>query len=480
MSLWSFKDIMKAVGGECSASEEDNWGAKGLSIDSRTLNAGDVFIALQGDDKDGHDYVEEAITKGALAAIVSRSDLGVDPQKLIVVPDTMKALEGLARAARARTGATIIGVTGTVGKTTTKEMLATAFSSLGQTHASQKSYNNHWGVPYSLATLHAGCDAGIFEMGMNHAGEIEVLTQQVKPQIAIITTVTEVHMGFFDDGLDGVARAKSEIFTGVEKGGSVILNKDNAYYDFLSKKAKEEGVAHIYGFGESSNADAYIVECIEAANGSRAKLKILDEDVTLSLQIAGRHFVHNALATLLAVKVAGEDIQKAAKALERQEAVPGRGAREYLDIGESANPVTLIDESYNASPAAMKAAFKVLALIDPGRGGRRIAVLGDMLELGDQSPKLHADLAFPLQAADVNLVYTCGPLMKNLHDSLPEGKKGTHKENSRSLAQIVPDVLVPGDVVMVKGSLGSKMGTVVEALRALPDKLKKKKVRESH
>ena len=218
---------------------------------------------------------------------------------------------------------------------------------------------------------------------------------------------------------------------------------------------------------------ARLVDCLEAANGSRVKAMILDEEVSFTLQVAGRHIAQNAMAVLAAVKLAGGDIQKAAKAIERQEPIVGRGKREILETDQKDNPITLIDESYNASPAAMNAAFKVLALVDPGRGGRRIAVLGDMLELGKESDKHHADLALPLKAANIDLVYTCGKHMKNLHDRLPANQRGEHKETSKELAEIVPDVLVPGDVVMVKGSLGSKMGLVVEALRALPLKFKK-------
>ncbi len=470
MTLWSSAEADKATGGKSTK----EWTATGVSIDSRSVQKGDLFIALVGDNNDGHDYLVQAFENGASAALVSKIPDGMDRKAFLVVDDTFKALQDLGAVARERTGAKVIGVTGSVGKTGTKELLATGFGALGQTHASVKSYNNMWGVPLSLSNMHAGSDFGIFEMGMNHPDEITPLTKQVKPDIAIITTVQGVHAENFDNGMEGIANAKAEIFDGLKPGGTAILNRDNEWFDHLKAKAEARG-AKVVSFGES-DADAKIIECLEAANGSRVKADIMGEVVDYSLQIAGRHIVQNSLAVLLAVKVAGQNVQKAAAALAKQQAIAGRGAREFLDIGESDNPVTLIDESYNASPASMNAAFKVLALIDPGRGGRRIAVLGDMLELGKQSPQLHADLVLPLKTADVDLVYTCGKNMKKLHDNLPANQRGEHRDTSAELAQIVPEVLIPGDVVMVKGSLGSKMGLVVEALRALPVKLKKGKV----
>lgn len=465
--IWSSKDAVAATQGK----GEGTWSATGMSIDSRTTQAGDLFVALMGENGDGHAYVAKAIEKGAVAAIVSHAVEGVALEKLLIVKDTLKAMEDLGRAARARTAAKVIGITGSVGKTGTKEMLATALSVQGQIHASIKSYNNHWGVPLSLAGMHAGTDFGVFEMGMNHANEITPLSQMVKPDIAIITTIAPVHIEFFDNGMDGIIDAKAEIFDGVVDGGAVVLNRDNESFDILKQKAEAKNLK-AYSFGEHKGADAKILDCLEAANGSRVKANILGEDIQFSLQIAGRHIACNALAVLLAVKLAGADIQKAAKAMARQEPIIGRGKREFINVGVKDNPITLIDESYNASPASMSAAFKVLALVDPGRGGRRIAILGDMLELGKDSAKMHADLALPLKAANVDLVYTCGKHMKNLYENLPANQRGAHKETSKELGQIVPDVLVPGDVVMVKGSLGSKMGLVVEAMRTLPEKFK--------
>lgn len=470
-NLWTAKDAAAATGGTASGS----WTASGVSIDSRTVQKGDLFIAIAGENGDGHAYAADALRSGASAVVVSHAVEGVNPDQMLLVADTFKAMQDLGQGARSRTGAKIIGVTGSVGKTGTKEFLAAAFGSLGQTHASKKSYNNHWGVPLSLSNMHAGSDYAIFEMGMNHTGEIIPLSQQVRPDIAIITTVEPVHVGNFPDGVEGIAKAKAEIFSGMSEEGQAVLNRDNPWFDLLKDSAHAKGVK-VFSFGEHDNADARLINCLEASNGSRVSADILGERIDYVLQLAGRHHAMNSLAVLLAVKLSGGDIQKAAKGLSKQEAIAGRGKRELLDIGDKSNPVTLIDESYNASPTSMRAAFKVLALIDPGRGGRRIAFLGDMLELGSDGPRHHADLAMPLKAANVDLVYTCGTSMKSLHDSLPANQRGMHKDTSAELAQIVPEVLVPGDVVMVKGSFGSRMGTVVEALRALPEKMKKREI----
>lgn len=471
-TIWTAKDARAAMKGVCSG----DWQASGISIDSRTIQKGDLFFAIVGDNSDGHLYVADAIQKGAVAAVVSKSIDGVPAEKMVMVADPFKAMQDLAIAARARSNATIIGITGSVGKTGTKEFLASAFRSLGQTHASIKSYNNHWGVPFTLSSMHAGADYGIFEMGMNHADEITPLSRMVRPDISIITTIAPVHVGNFHNGIEGIASAKAEILDGMSAGGKIILPRDNEWFEYLQSAAMKKGI-EVYSFGEDNNADARLENVIEAANGTRVTAKIGDEQIDYKLQIVGRHIAVNSLAVLMAVKLAGGDVKKAAKAMSAQEPIIGRGKRELLDIGDSSNPVTLIDESYNANPAAMKAAFKVLALVDPGRGGRRIAILGDMLELGEGGPRHHADLALPLKAANVDLVYTCGKLMKNLHDALPANQRGVHKDNSAELAQIVPDVLVPGDVVMVKGSLGSKMGTIVEALREMPERAKQKKVK---
>ncbi|MBI2233831.1 MAG: UDP-N-acetylmuramoylalanyl-D-glutamyl-2,6-diaminopimelate--D-alanyl-D-alanine ligase [Micavibrio aeruginosavorus] len=461
--IWTAPEAEAATGGKAGGV----WAATGLSIDTRTLQPGDLFIALKGDRMDGHDCVSDALTKGAAAVMVSRMPTGVKADApILLVDDTFTALQGLGRFSRHRSGAKVIAVTGSVGKTGTKEMLARVFGALGQIHASKGSFNNHWGVPFSLAAMHSGCDYGIFEIGMNHAGEIAPLARMVQPDVAIITTVEPVHLENFKS-VEEIADAKAEIFEGLSHGGTAVINRDNPHYARLLAAAKTRGLKTL-SFGENQDSDARLEECLLASNGSRIRATVMGEDVSFTLLIPGKHIAMNALSVLLAVKAVKGDLKKALTALETIQPVQGRGNRESLDLGDPKNPVTLIDESYNASPVAMRAAFKVLALIDPGRGGRRIAILGDMLELGADAPRLHAELAMPLQAANVSLVYTCGPLMKNLHDALPPQNRGDHRDNSKELAQIVPDVLVPGDVVMVKGSHGSRMDVVVEAMRKLP------------
>ena len=465
MTVWSSKEVIKATSGTLHGNE--NWAATGVSMDSRSVSQGDLFIALNGEYFDAHKFVADAFENGAVAAIVSHVPAGLSVDApLVVVEDTLDAMIDLAEFSRARGGAKVIAVTGSVGKSSTKEMLAAAFDVQGQTHAAQGSYNNYLGVPYTLASMHGGTDYGIFEIGMNHPGEITPLTALVQPHIAIITNIAGVHTEHFPGGTDDIAKAKAEIFTGVKKGGLAILNQNDAYFNVLAGYAREAGVEQVYSFGiDTEDADASATNIIEGGNGVRCEVNILGERKDLFLPHGGRHTVMNALPVLLAVKLCHCNLDKAIKALSSNEPLAGRGRREYLDYGDPDNPVTLIDDSFNASPTSMQAGFKVLALIDPGRGGRRIAILGDMLELGKDEKRLHAELALPLRAANIDLVYTCGSLMKNLHDALPPEQKAVHKESSTELAQIVPDALVPGDVVMVKGSKSSKMGVVVEAMR---------------
>lgn len=469
--LWNAAEAATATGGKLTG--HPGWKAMGIAMDSRLVRKGDLFIALKGV-HDGHDYVAQAFANGAAAAIVAREIEGLPlDTPLLMVRDTFQAMQELGQAARYRAALRhAIAVTGSVGKTGTRAMLEAAFGAQYKTHASTRSYNNHIGVPFTLASMRASTDIGIFEIGMNHAGEITPLSKQVAPDMAIVTTVAPVHIENFAHGMDGIVKAKSEIFDGVDAGGTAILPRDNDHYAALAANAKTAGVEHIVSFGEHEKADARLVDCLLAANGTRVDARVGGEEIVYTLLMPGKHIALNSLAVLLAVKMAGGDIHKAAKALERMEPLEGRGRRETIDSGEASNPITLIDESYNASPVAMNAAFRVLAMIDPGRGGRRIAVLGDMLELGAQSRQMHEGLAMPLQAAGVDLLYTCGKDMKALYDAMPVANRGAHRATSAELAEIVPDALVPGDVVLVKGSLGSKMKTVVEAMRSIPERKK--------
>jgi UDP-N-acetylmuramoyl-tripeptide--D-alanyl-D-alanine ligase len=370
-------------------------------------------------------------------------------------------LRDLARAARARSPARVIGVTGSVGKTGTKEALRLALSADGETHASAASYNNHWGVPLSLARCPASAKYAVFEIGMNHAGEITPLTKLVRPHVAIITAIEPVHLEYFGS-LEKIAEAKAEIFTGIEPGGAAILNRDGAQYAQLAAAAKAAGVARIVSFGESDHADAMLVRCALQPDSSTIEALILGEPVTYKLGAPGKHLVINSLAVLAAVSLVGADLALAALALNRLKAPTGRGAR--LTLGVPGGSALLIDESYNANPASMAAAIALLGQAPLGPQGRRIAVLGDMLELGDQGVPLHRSLAGSIETANVDLVYCSGPLMHALWEALPSSRRGGYAETAAALEPAVLEAIRDGDAVMVKGSLGSKMGPIVKAL----------------
>jgi UDP-N-acetylmuramoyl-tripeptide--D-alanyl-D-alanine ligase len=439
----------------------------GLSIDSRSIAPGEAYFAIKGDIHDGHDFVAAALKAGAALAVVesAQRDKFATDAPLLVVEDVLAALVDLARAARARlTGqgnAKVIAVTGSVGKTSTKEALRRVLSAQGETHASAASFNNHWGVPLSLARCPASVRFAIFEIGMNHAGEIEPLVNMVRPQVAIITTVEPVHLEFFS-GIEAIADAKAEIFTGVEPGGAVVLNRDNSQFARLQRRARKIGISRIVSFGADKKSDARLLDVSLHAACSAVHATILGQEITYKLGVPGRHMAMNSLAVLAAAALAGADLALAALALSQLEPATGRGARRLLEVpgGEA----VLIDESYNANPASMAAALNVLGQTPVGLHGRRIAVLGDMLELGPTSPALHRGLVDAVKANHIDLVYCCGPLMRNLWDALSTGKRGGYADSAASLEAQALQAVRAGDAVMVKGSLGSKMKTIVNAL----------------
>ncbi len=380
---------------------------------------------------------------------------------LLIVADVLDALRDLARAARARSPAKIIAVTGSVGKTSTKEALLLALSADGETHASAASYNNHWGVPLSLARLAASAKYAVFEIGMNHAGEITPLTRLVRPHVAIVTSIAPVHLEFFGS-LTKIADAKAEIFLGLEPGGAAVLNRDSRQYAQLASAAEAAGVKRIVSFGASAKADARLLRHSLQAESSTVEARILGQSVTYKLGAPGKHLVLNSLAVLAAAALVGADLALAALALNNLKPASGRGTRVALRLpGGSA---LLIDESYNANPASMAAAIALLGRAAVGKHGRRIAVLGDMLELGPRGAALHRALAAPIQAAGVDLVFCSGPLMHALWEALPSGRRGGYAETAAELEPAVLAALRAGDAVMVKGSLGSKMGPIVKAL----------------
>jgi UDP-N-acetylmuramoyl-tripeptide--D-alanyl-D-alanine ligase len=459
--LWTVEAMAKAMGAQLQGALPA--GITGLSIDTRTILPGEAFFAIKGDARDGHDFVDAALKAGAALAVVAanRRDSFAKDASLLVVPDVLEGLIGLARAARARSTAKFIGVTGSVGKTGTKEALRLALSSEGETHASAASYNNHWGVPLSLARCPASAKYAVLEMGMNHAGEIAPLTKLVRPHVAIVTTVEPVHLEFFAS-VEAIADAKAEIFQGIEPGGAAVINRDNAHFARLERAAKDANVSRIVSFGENAKADARLIKFALQADSSTAQARILGHDITYKLGAPGRHVVQNSLAVLAAATLAGADLAIAALQLGKLTPPTGRGARQVLEVpgGEA----LLIDESYNANPASMRAAIALLGQAPVGARGRRIAVLGEMLELGPRGTELHSGLTKPIEESGVDLVFCAGSLYQGLWEALPSGRKGGYAESAAALESQVLGAVHAGDAVMIKGSLGSKMGPIVKAL----------------
>ncbi|EME69202.1 UDP-N-acetylmuramyl pentapeptide synthase [Paramagnetospirillum caucaseum] len=457
--LWTSSEAAAAVSGTPSGPA---WEASGVSIDSRSVQPGDLFIALEGPNHDGHDHVASALACGAAAAIVHKLPPGsAEDAPLVLVRDTMAALQDLGIASRARCGARIVAVTGSVGKTGTKEMLALALSDQGATHYSVGSFNNHWGVPLSLARMPAGVRYAIFEIGMNHPGEIVPLAAMARPHVAVITTVEAVHMEFFGSTAE-IAAAKAEIFTGIEAGGTAVLPRDNLHFAFLDESARTLGIKDVRTFGNHIEATARLLDCAVDPQSTAVFALLSDQPLSYRVGVAGRQWAMNSLAVLLAVEALGGDVNLGALALAAMAAPKGRGQRRRVEI--EGGSFELIDESYNASPVSMKAAIATLASVRPAKGGRRIAVLGDMLELGPQGPALHASIAAAAESWNIDLVFTAGPLTAHLHEALAEQRRGGHAADADAVARLVKAALRPGDVVMVKGSAGSRMGRVVNAL----------------
>ena len=447
MSLWSAAETETATLGKASKP----FAVNGLSIDTRTLKEGDLFVALKGDNRDGHDFVRAAFEAKAGAALVTHKPDGVSGP-LLTVAHTQRGLEDLARAARARSNAKILAVTGSAGKTTTKEILALACNALGRTHASAASYNNHWGVPLSLAALPRDAEYGIFEVGMNHFGELRNLVSFVRPHVALITTIAPAHLEFFGT-CEAIADAKSEIFEGLLPGGAGLIPSDSPYADRLKARAKQAQVSRIVTFGKAG--DARLISFAPDGDGMRVKCDILGVAVDCLVGAPGEHIAQNVVGALAAIALLEGDVLNAAAALKNFTALKGRGAR------FDANGISVIDESYNANPASMAAA---LALLGSAKG-RKIAVLGDMLEMGEGGVAHHAGLAAPIDANKVDLVFAAGSQMKVLWEALPAARRGGYAENSTGLLPLVTKALKPGDTVLVKGSNGARMSVILEALK---------------
>ncbi len=460
-TLWSVAEAAAATNGQ----GQGDWRASGVSTDSRTVQQGDLFVAIQGPKFNGHRFAADALERGAAAVMVHEqpNDLASDAPVLMVA-NTMAGLEALGVAARARTTAKIAAVTGSVGKTGTKEALLRVLASVAPTHASQGNLNNHWGVPLSLSRMPADSVYGVFELGMNHAGEIAPLSRMVRPHVAIITNVELVHLEFFAS-LCKIADAKAEIFAGLQPGGVAILNRDNTYFTHLETAAKAAGAGRIISFGAHEAAEVRLIELAQHPTCNCIFADIDGQAVTYKIGAPGRHWAINSLAVLAAVRALSADLGLAALAMADVSPTNGRGARHRVDYGDGS--ILIIDESYNASPVAVAAAIETLGAVEVDKLGRRIAVLGDMLEMGPASPGLHADLAPALVSAGADLVFACGPSMANLFEALPGHMRGRYESTSADLLPRVIAAVQADDTVLVKGSLGIAMAPIVRALLEL-------------
>ncbi|MFC0220647.1 UDP-N-acetylmuramoylalanyl-D-glutamyl-2,6-diaminopimelate--D-alanyl-D-alanine ligase [Pseudochelatococcus lubricantis] len=467
--LWSGLDLIPALNARAADGLPDR--VTGISIDTRTLAPGDLFFAVRGGNSDGHAYVAQALENGAAAAVVDEAHApqlqGTGP--LYVVNDVLAALVSLGRAARARARAHVIAVTGSVGKTSTKEALRMALGGQGRTHASAASYNNHWGVPLSLARMPRRTQYGIFEIGMNAPGEVRPLSQMVRPHVAIVTTVGPVHLEYFPS-VAAIADAKGEIFAGLEPGGVAILNRDNDQFERLKAHALASRAGRIVSFGEHEQADVRAQRIILKPEMTVVEAQVFGAPVVYRIGSPGRHIALNSLAVLAAVQAVGGDLALAALALGQLAPPEGRGERVRLSApgGEFSDPegaFLLIDESYNANPSSMTAALNMLGQADVGLRGRRIAVLADMLELGADSAGLHAALNGPIVDNDIDLVFAAGPAMHHLWRALAPETRGAYAETPAELEGAVLRTVRAGDAVMVKGSNGTKVSRIVAALK---------------
>lgn len=457
-ALWTAAEAAAATGGRVIG----DWSVTGVSIDTRTLETGDLFVALKAA-RDGHDFVAQALRAGAGGALVSHIPEGVAADApLLIVEDVLKALEALGLAARARTGARVVAITGSVGKTSTKEMLLRVLSDQGTTHASVASYNNHWGVPLTLARMPRDTRFAVIEIGMNHPGEIAPLARMTRPHVALITTVAPAHLEAFDSVGD-IAREKASVLDGLEPGGVAVLNADLDESPILFEHARALNVPAL-GFGGRAT-DYRLIAAEVDGDQTEVRAEAPFGPVLFRLATPGRHFAMNALGALAAATALGAEPGKIIDSLPRWSPYRGRGARERIAI--PGGELTLLDDSYNANPVSMAAALAVLATIEPEAAGRRIACLGDMKELGPQAAALHAGLASLPAMAQIDVVHCVGPLMGALYAALPRDKRGLYTATSAELATELPALIRPGDVVLAKGSLSMEVAKLVDGLRGI-------------
>ncbi|MFB2530833.1 UDP-N-acetylmuramoyl-tripeptide--D-alanyl-D-alanine ligase [Paracoccus sp. p3-h83] len=467
MSLWTSAAIAAATGGHATR----DFDVQGIEIDSRKVAPGELFIALAAA-RDGHDFVADALSKGAAGALVSRIPDGLDDTApLVIVDDVQTALEDLGRAGRARMAGRVIAITGSVGKTSTKEMLRAALTGQGAIHAAEASYNNHWGVPLTLARMPAATDFAIIEIGMNHPGEIAPLAAIARPHVAMITTIAPAHLEAFDS-IDDIAREKAAIFSGLEPGGVAVIPQGLGTTPVLMNGA---GAARIIGFGTGVDDDWRLTRATPAQGRMVIEAEAAGQPFVFKLATTGRHFALNGLGALAAADAAGADAAISAIHIADWQPVAGRGLTEriVLDAADPALSFDLIDDAYNANPVSLAAALEVLATATPRDGigrirkGRRIAILGDMLELGADEMAQHEAMADHPALADVAVVHCVGPRMFKLWNALPRDKRGEWVQAATSLAAVAGRLVDAGDVVLVKGSKGIRVSLVVDALRKL-------------
>ncbi len=456
MSLWTSAEIAAATGGVASG----DFSVSGVAFDSREVGAGDLFVAMKGEASDGHLFLDQAFAQGAAGAIVSEPC----DHPHVLVADSFVALQALGRASRARSGAKIIGVTGSVGKTSAKEALFACLdrAAPGEVHRSVKSYNNHTGVPLSLARMPRDAKFGVFEMGMNHAGELAELTQLVRPHIAMITAIAPAHTAFFPDE-SAIADAKGEIFAGLDPGGTAIVPYDSPHRDRLLGHAAPHA-AHIVTFGSEKGADVRAIEAMRLPTGGTFVTARMgqgaEHELSFTVAQPGAHWVSNALGVLACVRAAGGDLGLAGLALAELGGLQGRGARSLVEVGDG--QALVIDESYNANPASMRATLSVLS----HEPGRHIAVLGEMRELGEGSDDYHGGLAEPILAARVEMALLVGEAMAPLAQVLEGQVETVHVGDAAAALASLRTILAPGDVVLVKGSNGVGLARVVAGLQA--------------
>ncbi|WP_375254881.1 UDP-N-acetylmuramoyl-tripeptide--D-alanyl-D-alanine ligase [Yoonia sp.] len=466
--LWTSAEAVAATGGK----SQHDWAANGVSIDTRTLAQGDLFVALT-DMRDGHDFVAHALNKGAAAALVTHRPKDVPKDApLLVVHDVLAALGALGRAARARTDAKVAAITGSVGKTSTKEMLRAVLEKQGKCHAAEASYNNHWGVPLTLARMPADTDFVVIEIGMSNPGEITPLSQMARPHVAMVTTVAAAHLASFQN-LAGIAQEKACIMDGLVDGGIAVLNGDIATTGILQDHADRLGATKVM-FGETAT-DWTVASVRISGDVTVIKARGRGEDYLFKLSVPGRHFAMNAVGVLAVAEALGAD--PVAASLDIASWVPpaGRGTREVIvtDMANDGESLELLDDAFNANPTSLAASLEVLAASAPtdsvGRivKGRRIAILGDMLELGRDEVAMHRDMAHNAHLKTLDLIHCAGPLMRHLWEALPDAQRGNWAATAAELVSKAPRLVDAGDVVLVKGSKGSKVSVVVDAIRKL-------------